>query len=169
MNGRWSVQTNGPDETRKLGQALGLIAQTGDIVLLSGSLGAGKTQFAKGVAEGLCVLHGVTSPTFPIIAEYDGRVPFVHMDLYRLYDHPERDTAILHPDRLREIAFDDYFDGSAVVLIEWPQGVRDELGPSLDVELTSMADGRDDVRLVNVAANGTVAESRLREWVRQCE
>lgn len=169
MGETWEVETRGPMQTRQLGKALGTVAQMGDIVLLTGPLGTGKTQFAKGVAEGLGVLPDVTSPTFPMIAEYEGRVPLIHMDLYRLYDHPEQSHATLQADGLSQIAFDDYLDGTVVLLIEWPQGVRNMLDSALEVDLAYADDGPDDLRQVRVTARGAVAADRLREWVCACE
>jgi tRNA threonylcarbamoyladenosine biosynthesis protein TsaE len=78
------VRTRSPDETRALGSALAAAAQPGDRVALVGPLGAGKTQLAKGFAEGLGVREVVNSPSFTLMAEYEGRLPLFHQDLYRL-------------------------------------------------------------------------------------
>ena len=72
------------DETRALGAALGAVARPGDRIALVGPLGAGKTQFAKGFAVGLGVAEVVNSPSFTLMAEYEGRLPLFHQDLYRL-------------------------------------------------------------------------------------
>lgn len=96
MAAEMTFTTHSPEETERLGQALGSVLQSGDVVLLSGNLGSGKTTFTKGVAAGLDILEEVTSPTFVLVAEYEGRVPLVHMDLYRLADatlvKPEPET-----------------------------------------------------------------------------
>ena len=108
----WRFCTYKPGETRRFGRLLGHFAPMGLCVALSGDLGAGKTLFAQGFAEGLDVDEQVTSPTFTIVDQYfSGRLPFVHMDLYRLAD----------ADEAWERGVYDYFDGVAVVLVEWPQ------------------------------------------------
>ena len=73
-----------PQETRRLGALLGAVLGPGDVVALEGDLGAGKTVFAQGMGSGLGVPDAITSPTFTLIHEYRGRVPFYHVDLYRL-------------------------------------------------------------------------------------
>lgn len=80
-------------------------------MLVSGPLGAGKTVLAQGLAQGLGVVGPVTSPTFALIQEYEGRLPFYHMDLYRLGGAGE----------FTEIGGWDYLEGSGVSLVEWPE------------------------------------------------
>ena len=87
MSPRWTVETHGPDETIDLGRRFGRAARPGDILALVGELGGGKTHFAKGLAEGLgaAPARDVTSPTFVLCHEFlDGRLPFYHLDAYRL-------------------------------------------------------------------------------------
>lgn len=117
-----------------LGEALGSFLDRGDVVTVSGELGAGKTCLAQGVALGLGVRDRVTSPTFTIIQEYDGRVPFYHIDLYRLRDAGD----------LEGLGFEDYIHGDGVVLIEWP-GLVEGILPAarLEVEI-SLPDGEND-------------------------
>jgi tRNA threonylcarbamoyladenosine biosynthesis protein TsaE len=85
--------------------------RAGDIVLLNGDLGAGKTHFAKGIAEGLGVRDNVTSPTFTIMnAYYGGKIPFFHLDMYRIEDE----------DDVFELGLEDFiFDGGGITVIEW--------------------------------------------------
>jgi tRNA threonylcarbamoyladenosine biosynthesis protein TsaE len=99
-----------PAETRTLGVRLGGAMQAGDVIALVGPLGSGKTTFAQGLAEGLEVPadRHVASPTFALINEHPGRVPFVHADFYRV----ER------PDELRELGLEEAYDRAAVAL-EW--------------------------------------------------
>ncbi len=106
-----------PNETFALGEKLGRLVQPGDVVLLTGDLGAGKTWFAKGVAKGLGVTEHVSSPTYTIINEYQGRLPFYHMDVYRLSD----------PDEAYDLGLEEYFYGQGVTLVEWPQRIEDFL------------------------------------------
>lgn len=111
--------------TRALGSALACELESGDVIVLSGDLGTGKTVFAQGVAAGLDVTERVVSPTFAIAREYAGRLPLHHLDVYRL-DHVQE--AI-------DLGLDELFEG-AVTLIEWGEGVRDLLPVDrLEVEL----------------------------------
>ena len=101
------IMTNSGEETRELGRALAGVLRAGDVVLLSGGLGAGKTELAKGVGAGLDVAEPIVSPTFTIAREYEGRIPLVHVDVYRL-------------DRLQEVVdlgLEERDD--AVTLVEW--------------------------------------------------
>jgi len=97
---------------------MGRAARPGEILVLSGDLGVGKTIFTKGFAEGLGVTEPVTSPTFTIVREYDeGRIPFYHFDVYRISD----------PDEMYAIGFDEYVDSDGVCLLEWGELIRDIL------------------------------------------
>ena len=119
--------TGSPAETQALGRRLGRLLGPGDVVALAGPLGAGKTQFVKGVAEGLGVADGrdVTSPTFVLINEYAGRLPVYHFDAYRL-DGPEA---------LEDLGAAEYFDGRGVSVVEWADRVPGVLpAERLDVQ-----------------------------------
>ena len=110
------IETADPEETFKLGIALGLSANPGDIYTLNGDLGVGKTVFTKGVAEGLGVIDNVNSPTFTIVQVYEsGRLPFYHFDVYRIGDIEEMD----------EIGYEDYFYGDGVCIIEWADRISE--------------------------------------------
>ncbi|GMA63342.1 tRNA (adenosine(37)-N6)-threonylcarbamoyltransferase complex ATPase subunit type 1 TsaE [Alicyclobacillus fastidiosus] len=166
----WLVTTSQPEETQRLGACLGNFLQAGDVVLLYGPLGAGKTHFAQGVARGLRVESPVTSPTFTLVAEYEGRVPLIHMDLYRLYDDAEASEPILTPESLVQIGFDDYLDGDGVVLIEWGRGVEADLDNylSVSIDYAKFDEPSDDgvtTRQIAVEAIGEMAQRRLWEWV----
>lgn len=105
-----SIISHHPEETLNLGRALAAELRPGDVLALAGDLGAGKTHFTKGLAEGLGVEADVTSPTFTLVHEYPGgRLPLVHIDLYRL----EEATEVLG------IGLDDYLAGDGVTVIEW--------------------------------------------------
>ena len=84
-----AVPSRDADATRRLGSALASKARAGDVIALYGELGAGKTQLAKGFAKGLGVQQTVNSPSFVLMAEYPGRLPLFHLDLYRLADASE--------------------------------------------------------------------------------
>ncbi|KSU79727.1 MULTISPECIES: tRNA (adenosine(37)-N6)-threonylcarbamoyltransferase complex ATPase subunit type 1 TsaE [Fictibacillus] len=109
------ISTTSPEETAELAEKLGTLLQAGDVLTLEGDLGAGKTTFTKGLAKGLGVKRVVNSPTFTIIKEYNGRVPFYHMDVYRLEDSDE------------DLGFEEYFEGEGVTVVEWAQFIADRL------------------------------------------
>ena len=115
MNER--IETNNPEATEALGEKLGREARAGQIYCLSGDLGVGKTVFTKGFAKGLGITEHVTSPTFAIVNEYEGRLPLYHFDVYRIGDVSEMD----------EIGYEDYFYGEGVCLIEWADLIREIL------------------------------------------
>ncbi|MBQ3199600.1 MAG: tRNA (adenosine(37)-N6)-threonylcarbamoyltransferase complex ATPase subunit type 1 TsaE [Firmicutes bacterium] len=128
----WRFCTYKPEETHRFGRILGQFAPAGLCIALTGELGAGKTLFSQGMAEGLEVEEQVTSPTFTIADQYfSGRLPFVHMDLYRLAD----------ADEAWERGIYEYFDGEAVVLVEWPQIMLDDLPEDrLDIDIKRRLD-----------------------------
>jgi tRNA threonylcarbamoyladenosine biosynthesis protein TsaE len=114
----FSVITTNQEQTWKIGEMLGSRLDAGDTVCLYGDLGAGKTSFSYGIALGLEVEEQyITSPTFTFVNEYQGRVPFYHIDLYRLTE----------PDELHNIGFEDYIDSDGVTVIEWAERAEDEL------------------------------------------
>lgn len=115
------IDTHSVDETLALGERIAGELKAGDILLLSGDLGAGKTHFVKGVARGFGVdeLH-VNSPTFTLIHEYKtGRLPVYHIDAYRLKSEQE---AV-------EIGIEDYLYGDGICLVEWPERIAGLLPP----------------------------------------
>ncbi len=104
-----TITTHSPEETQALGAALGKSAQPGDLLLLCGDLGSGKTCLTQGIARGLEVADNVRSPTFVLATEHAGRLPLYHIDLYRLYDIREVD----------DLGLDDYIEGEGVCVVEW--------------------------------------------------
>jgi tRNA threonylcarbamoyladenosine biosynthesis protein TsaE len=122
-----------------LGERVGRAVRPGDVLLLRGDLGAGKTQFARGVAAGLGIPGPIPSPTFTLVNEYDGRnaageaVPLAHMDLYRLGADGDLDS----------VGLDDYFGGGWAVVVEWPErAVDDGFVPAsyLDIAIADVGD-----------------------------
>ena len=119
------------EETIAAGRELGRQLTAGDVVLLEGQLGAGKTAFARGIAEGLgCDEAGVSSPTFTIIQEYRGRVPMQHVDLYRL-----------SPPEVDDLGLDELGEG-AVLAVEWPDRWRAAPAESIHVRLEPLEAGQ---------------------------
>lgn len=112
------IETNAPEETFALGKQLGQESVPGQVYTLIGDLGAGKTVFTQGFADGLGVAGPVSSPTFTILQVYeDGRLPFYHFDVYRIADIEEMD----------EIGYEDCFYGNGVCLIEWANLIEEIL------------------------------------------
>lgn len=115
---------NSVEDTVLLGEKLGKVLKSGDIICLVGDLGTGKTHFVKGVAEGLNIKEPITSPTFAIVNEYEGRLKLYHFDVYRVND----------PDEIEAIGFDEYIFSNAVSIIEWSNYIE-ELIPEEHIEI----------------------------------
>lgn len=133
------------EETYALGKKMGEEAKPGMVFWLSGDLGVGKTVFTKGFAAGLGVTDTVNSPTFTIVQEYQGRLPFYHFDVYRIEE----------PEEMEEIGYEDYFYGGGVCMIEWAEQIK-ELLPAETVKvciLKELQKGTDYRRI-------TVSESK---------
>ena len=110
--------SNSAEETEALGAELAVRLRPRDVVAYTGDLGAGKTAFTRGIARGLGIPEGVTSPTFTIVNEYEGgRLPLFHFDLYRLGD----------PEELFDIGWEDYLARGGVCAVEWSENVADAL------------------------------------------
>jgi tRNA threonylcarbamoyladenosine biosynthesis protein TsaE len=129
--------SSNPDETRFIASDLVRNAQAGTVVSLIGDLGAGKTEFVKGLDLGLGFAGEVTSPTFTILHEYrGGRLPLFHLDFYRLHDESELD----------EIGFDEYLKAGGVCAIEWGNRFPNRLPPdSIKVVFSIEADERREI------------------------
>jgi tRNA threonylcarbamoyladenosine biosynthesis protein TsaE len=114
-----SLTTASADETVKLGRILSEKLRSGDVLALSGELGAGKTCLTQGIARGLGVSdsYAVTSPTFTLVNEYPGRQVLYHLDVYRLSG--SRD--------LEEMGYEEYFYGKGITIIEWAEKISDIL------------------------------------------
>lgn len=128
--------------TRALAARLATVAQPGDLICLWGDLGAGKTVFAKGFGAGLGVAGTITSPTFILMAEYEGRLPLFHVDLYRLDDAADALLGGLLDER----------QAAGVTLVEWPDRLGDALPHDrLDVEIDGSGD---EPRTIMLRAGG---------------
>jgi tRNA threonylcarbamoyladenosine biosynthesis protein TsaE len=142
--------TRSADETRSLAAALARAARPGDRLWLLGPLGAGKTQFAKGFALGLGVHEIVNSPSFTLMAEYDGRLPLFHQDLYRLEGSEDAIAAGLLDER----------QDDGVTLTEWAERLDERLDPErLVVRIVPSGEDTREIRLSTAASE--VAERYL--------
>ena len=144
-----NMTSGSAEATRELAGRLAAAAEPGDLIALIGDLGAGKTQFAKGFAAGLGVTGTVNSPSFVLMAEYAGRMPLFHLDLYRLADGPEALAAGLLDERQAE----------GVTLIEWAE----RLGSALPMErLEVRIDGTgDEPRTIGLIASSPLLRRYL--------
>lgn len=129
--------TKSQEETLVLARALGERLEKNDVVAFEGTLGAGKTCFAKGLALGLGVEDEVASPTFTILYEYSGRVPLYHFDLYRLSSF----------DDFLDIAGDEYLEANGVCVIEWSEKIVDHL-PKNTIRINIEVLPSDDRRII---------------------
>lgn len=133
-----SLVSHSAEETRRLGRALAEAAHAGTLLALIGPLGTGKTELAKGVAEGLGVTSVVNSPTFVLMNEHVGRLRLFHIDAYRLDDPEEAVAAGLFDDR----------QAAGVAVVEWADRLGDRLpADRLELTIQPAADGSDERRI----------------------
>lgn len=131
-----------PEDTYRLGEVLGSLARPGDLYSLNGDLGTGKTVLARGVAAGLGVQSRVASPTFTLVNQHQGRIPFYHMDVYRLGG----------PEEMDDLGYGEYFYGQGVTLVEWGDLVAAVL-PEERLDISICRTG-DDSRRIEIVARG---------------
>ena len=128
------ITTHSVDETQALGQKLASRLAPGDVIAYFGDLGAGKTAFTRGLAQGLGITDPVTSPTYTIVNEYlSGRIPLFHFDMYRLSSS----------DELFDIGWEDYLSRGGVCAVEWSENVEDALQDAIRVTIEKDADEPD--------------------------
>ncbi len=133
-------ESNSPKDTFCFGKALGGRLETGDIVCLYGGLGAGKTNLTKGICQGLEVEDEITSPTYTIVNQYQGKKRVNHLDLYRVDNEEE----------LYQLGFEEYLYQGAVVIIEWPARAE-RLLP--DDVLNLYLEGKENYREIRIEDN----------------
>ena len=128
------ITTHSADETQALGQKLASRLAPGDVIAYFGDLGAGKTAFTRGLAQGLGITDPVTSPTYTIVNEYlSGRIPLFHFDMYRLSSS----------DELFDIGWEGYLSRGGVCAVEWSENVEDALQDAIRVTIEKDADEPD--------------------------
>ena len=143
------VRTSSAEETRSIGRALGRAALSGDVLLLQGAFGVGKTVLVQGLAAGLGVEGAVTSPSFVLMVQHRGRLPLFHVDLYRL-------GSALDDEMLDAIA--DAEDGGGVCAIEWPEALPPDLRRRATViHLTAVDEDTRELSIVSPDARLTAA------------
>ena len=141
--------TNSPEETERVGAALGKILKPGTVLAYRGDLGAGKTAFTRGLARGLGYAEPVTSPTYTIVNEYlSGRLPLFHFDMYRLASS----------DDLWSIGWEDYLDRGGVCAVEWSENVADAMENALWVTVESLGE---DTRRITLEGEKDLAAISL--------
>ena len=148
---RLELITRSPEQTQQFGKSLGKIAQAGDVILLVGKLGAGKTCLTQGIAWGLDIDDYAASPSFVLVRELYGRLPLYHVDFYRLENLAE----------IAELGLDEYFYGKGVSVVEWAEKALSLLPPeNLLIEMEYIDDNE---RRLKLKPNG----KRYREMVAQ--
>lgn len=136
------IRLKNSDETINLGKAISTSLQAGDVILLDGELGAGKTTLTKGIAEKLGITRNIKSPTFTLIREYmEGRLPLYHMDMYRLENSDPFEAGV-----------EEYINGEGISVIEWSEFIE-ELLPKEYLKLI-ISKTEDDQRSVEFLAQG---------------
>lgn len=138
------INVKNTEETIELGKKIATSLEAGDVVLLDGELGAGKTTLTKGIAQGLGIDSNIKSPTFTLVREYrNGRIPLFHMDMYRLENSDPF-----------EVGIDEYLDESGICVIEWSEFIA-ELLPTdfLRIEIKKTGDESREINLSGVGKN----------------
>ncbi|MBE9536315.1 MAG: tRNA (adenosine(37)-N6)-threonylcarbamoyltransferase complex ATPase subunit type 1 TsaE [Proteobacteria bacterium] len=137
MNTPFLFVADSVEKTNSLGRELGSVVRAGDMIALSGELGAGKTTFVKALATGLGISEDdVSSPSYTLLNEYDGRIPMYHFDLYRLEG----------ADDVDDLGFDEYMDGDGLAVVEWAD-VAPQILPSEYLEIKIMIKGKESRNL----------------------
>ena len=141
--GATEIVSDGPEASRAVGATIGRLARPRDLIALRGDLGAGKTVVAQGVAQGLGVVEGVTSPTYVLVAVYQsGRLGLQHIDLYRLAGAVDLDS----------LDWEDLLDQPAVTVVEWPERAGSRM--PADCLLVSIQAASTNRRTMTISAGG---------------
>ena len=141
--------TNSPEETERVGMALGAVLTPGTILAYEGDLGAGKTAFTRGLARGLGATEQVTSPTYTIVNEYlSGRLPLFHFDMYRLASAED----------LWDIGWEDYLERGGVCAVDWSENVREAMEDAITVRIEKLGE---DSRRITIEGGEKFADLSL--------
>jgi tRNA threonylcarbamoyladenosine biosynthesis protein TsaE len=152
MPGQSLIATDGPEQTRLAGELLGQVVAAGDVVALTGDLGAGKTVLVQGMASGLGVVGHVPSPTFNILLVHRAPITLFHFDLYRLEEARQ----------LADIDFYETLESGGVSVIEWADRFPAELPPDrLDVTIVELDD---QTRELRIGWTGPRSRKLARDW-----
>ena len=151
----FSLELSSLKRTEELGISLGKIVESGDVITLHGPLGSGKTTLTQAIGRGLGVDPRIyiTSPTFSLLHEYQGRIPLYHMDLYRLADE----------DEIESIGLQEYFFGNGVTVIEWP-GRLGSLMPPERLDLVLVISGEAS-RTAYLTEHGDLWQKKVAEII----
>lgn len=149
------IELANPKETAAFAQVIGKSAIAGDILILTGELGAGKTTLTKGIANGLGITQMIKSPTYTIIREYDeGRIPLYHMDIYRVAEGAS------------DLGLDEYFEGDGLSVVEWGN-LLEEMLPEDYLELILIKDELDEqkrfVKIITYGKKAQLFKERIEE------
>ena len=144
-------KTNNARETENLGRKIADALKGGEVIAMTGDLGAGKTTMTKALAKGLGINEYVTSPTFTILNEYEGRLKLFHFDVYRINDIEE----------MYDLGFEEYIYGDGVSIIEW-SNLIEEILPKDTINIEILATG-DDQRNITISGIGKRFENLSKE------
>jgi tRNA threonylcarbamoyladenosine biosynthesis protein TsaE len=154
MSKSQEIRLENADATRHFGAGIAPILGPGDVLELSGDLGAGKTTLTQGLAAGLGIEGDVLSPTFALMSEYRGsRIPLLHVDAYRLTGAAEAD----------HLGLDEYLDNGWALVVEWPENIEGALPPD---RLAIRLEHAGDARIATVTAGGPRSSAVWEEWLR---
>ncbi len=143
--------THSPQETRSLGEELGRLLRPGDVLVLQGDMGAGKSELTRGIARGLQIDGPIASPTFTILQAYDtGRLPLYHFDWYRIDD----------PEELYEIGTEEYLTGGGISVVEWPDRAVHIL-PKAHLQVSIAYGAGENDRIIEITPVGGYANVSL--------
>lgn len=149
-------ETHSFEETVALGKRFGKILKPGDVICLSGDLGTGKTALTNGIAKALGIDSYITSPTFTLVNEYQGKYPLYHFDVYRIAD----------PEEMFDIGFDEYINSEGITIIEWGEQIKEILpGEIITVVIRKNLEKGLDVREISIE----FTEGRYSEYPRLME
>ena len=144
------IKCNDENETNALGEKFAKLLDAGDFVCLDGDLGTGKTFLSKSIAKSLGVDEYITSPSYTIINEYEGKFPIYHFDVYRIDD----------VDEMYEIGYEEYFFGDGVCLVEWANMIE-ELLPEVYYKITISMCESFNTRIFEIEGSNDELEKKL--------